>query len=52
MTLTNGQDTVTISTIEYARLNEAACKLEALEAAGVDNWEGYSIAMAENSKKD
>ena len=28
------------------RLKEALCKLNALEAHGVDNWEGYSDAMA------
>ena len=33
-------DTVTISTNQYLRLVEAELRLSALEAAGVDNWEG------------
>jgi len=31
---------------EYKALVEAAKRLEALETIGVDNWEGYSDAMA------
>ena len=31
---------------EHTRLVEAAKKLDALEAAGVDNWEGYGDAMS------
>lgn len=38
---------VTISRKEYDRLLAAQAKLDALEAAGVDNWSGYSDAMAE-----
>ena len=30
---------------QLAELEEAAEKLGALEAGGVDNWEGYSFAM-------
>jgi hypothetical protein len=30
---------------EWADLQAAANKLAALEAAGVDNWEGYDSAM-------
>lgn len=30
---------------EYRKLVEARDKLQALEAAGVDNWEGYDYAM-------
>ena len=30
---------------EIARLRDSERKLTALEAAGVDNWEGYSDAM-------
>lgn len=37
---------VTISRKEYDRLLAAQAKLDALEAAGVDNWSGYSDAMA------
>jgi hypothetical protein len=36
---------VRISVEEYARLRAAEAKLQALEEAGVDNWEGYSWAM-------
>ncbi|MEM2159330.1 MAG: hypothetical protein QXN55_00035 [Candidatus Nitrosotenuis sp.] len=38
-------NTITIATDEYERLQEAEKKLSALEAAGVDNWEGYDYAM-------
>lgn len=31
---------------EYDALNKDQEKLRALEAAGVDNWEGYGHAMA------
>lgn len=39
------QETVTISLKEYEELLENQDKLYALEAAGVDNWSGYDIAM-------
>ncbi|WP_299316544.1 lambda-exonuclease family protein [uncultured Halomonas sp.] len=39
-------DTVTISRKEYQALLAAREKLDALEAAGVDNWTGYDDAMA------
>ena len=32
---------------EIARLRDSERKLTALEAAGVDNWEGYSDAIIE-----
>lgn len=35
---------VTISWQEYASLLEDREFLSALESAGVDNWEGYSLA--------
>ena len=38
---------VTITRKEYDRLLAAQAMLDALEAAGVDNWSGYSDAMAE-----
>jgi hypothetical protein len=38
-------DEITISRIEYEDLVNATKKLRALEAAGVDNWEGYDVAM-------
>ena len=40
-------DTVTISRKEYETLLAAREKLDALEAAGVDNWSGYDDAMAQ-----
>lgn len=39
-------DTVTISKTEYDALYRAQMKLGALEAHGVDNWEGWDDAMA------
>lgn len=36
--------TVTISQEEYEELLERSMWLDALEAAGVDNWEGYDEA--------
>ncbi len=39
------EDTITISRKEYQHLLSRIEKLEALEAAGVDNWAGYSEAM-------
>jgi len=39
-------DTVEITRKEYDRLLVAEAKLDALEAAGVDNWAGYDDAMA------
>lgn len=38
--------TITITVGEYEVLLEASENLAALEAAGVDNWEGYGDAMA------
>ena len=39
-------ETVTITRKEYEALLAAREKLDALEAAGVDNWSGYDDAMA------
>jgi hypothetical protein len=36
---------VTITRREYANLLSAKNKLLALQAAGVDNWDGYDYAM-------
>jgi hypothetical protein len=36
---------VMIPEATYNLLKESDRKLQALEAAGVDNWEGYSVAM-------
>ena len=38
------QETVTISKEEYESLLEDSRLLGALQAAGVDNWEGYDNA--------
>lgn len=35
------KDIITISISEYAELKERSRLLAELEAAGVDNWEGY-----------
>lgn len=37
--------TVTIDIERYDELISAECMLEALERAGVDNWEGYELAL-------
>ena len=37
-------ETVTLTTTEYLRLLRGTLTLEALEAAGVDNWDGYGEA--------
>lgn len=39
------EETIIISIKEYEELLEAQKMLDALEGAGVDNWEGYSEAM-------
>ena len=38
-------ETVTISRSVYERLKDCESKLNALYAAGVDNWEGYGEAF-------
>jgi len=37
---------VTVSKDKLDNLEKARAKLDALEQAGVDNWEGYSMAMS------
>lgn len=44
------KDTVTISYNEYERLLNAEAFLEALEEAGVDNWEGYAKVIFEEEE--
>lgn len=39
------EEQVTISKAEYHRLLKAKENLDALEAAGVENWWGYEDAM-------
>lgn len=40
------EQTVTISKADYEQLLRERYILRALEAAGVDNWEGYALAVA------
>ena len=41
----NPNDPVAMAREIYARINLKLKRLEALEQAGVDNWEGYEYAM-------
>jgi hypothetical protein len=41
------KETVTISKKTFEALCRADAKLTALEAHGVDNWDGYDYAMEE-----
>ena len=38
------EKTVTITQEEYNHLLEQECWVESLEAAGLDNWQGYEFA--------
>lgn len=49
--LTDSLDITKISLDELNALKSSEAKLDALEACGVDNWEGYDIAM-ENLKEE
>ena len=40
-------ETVTIPIEEYREMQEAAQMFYRLQGAGVDNWEGYDMAMEE-----
>lgn len=42
---TDNVEMVTITKEEYRDLQRAQAKLEALEVAGVDNWEWYGDAL-------
>lgn len=44
MATSNHNGTWTLSQAEYQELKKAADLYYALEAVGVDNWEGYSTA--------
>lgn len=46
MALSNHNGTWTLSQAEYQELKNNTLFLQALEAAGVDNWEGYAEAWA------
>ena len=41
----NEGDTITISVERHADLIEAETILDALQAAGVDNWDGFEVVM-------
>lgn len=44
---------ISISQTELDELRDAKAQLQALENAGVDNWEGYDIALDEyHAKKE
>lgn len=43
----NPEKWVTLPKKRYQELCAAERKLDALETMGVDNWEGYDIAMSE-----
>lgn len=45
-------DTITITKKEYEKLKEKRDLLDALEAAGVDNWDGWDYAMEILGKED
>ena len=44
--------TVTITAKEYEELKKAQATLDALEAGGVDNWEGYGEALSSLPDED
>ena len=41
------KETITIPLEEYQDLQESSKFLSCLEAAGVDNWDGYDYALEE-----
>jgi len=43
---------ILITMAEYNKLRAAQNKLDALESAGVDNWEGYDLAMEDYNDDD
>lgn len=43
---------ITILVTRYEELTERSAKLGALEAAGVDNWEGYGDAVRTLHEED
>ncbi len=50
--LAEPQDQVCVSRADYVRLVNRSKTLARLEAAGVDNWEGYSYAFDEDDEED
>lgn len=47
MTMTDLEDTITISKREYLELLDDSKFLNCLRNAGVDNWDGYDFAIDE-----
>jgi hypothetical protein len=39
------EETITIKLSEYRRLNEVDEFMDFLQAAGIDNWDGYELAQ-------
>ena len=50
--MSNPEETVTISKSRYDSLLDAERWVECLNAAGVDNWEGYAMAQEMCSDSD
>lgn len=49
-TPTEIEDTITITRERYEELLKAETFLECLEGIGVDNWQGYDLALEEFQK--
>jgi len=43
--MSDKNDTITITTDDYKNLQKRSILLQALENAGVDNWDGYNLAQ-------
>lgn len=52
MAASNHNGTWTLTHQEYQELIQDQRKLSALEAAGVDNWEGYGNALREDDEDE
>lgn len=46
------EETVTITKSEYEALLQDSAMLGELEAAGVDNWEGYELALEDFNEEE
>lgn len=45
------ESNITLTKEKYKRMQGRLRKLDALEAGGVDNWEGYSFALEERCQE-
>lgn len=52
MALSNFNGTWTLDQAEYQKLKNDSRELAALEAAGVDNWDGYGEALRSLEDED